>query len=199
MSEPEKTEKQTRIMDAAQGLFSRYGLKKTSIEEIARDAGLGKGTVYLYFRSKDEIFEAVGRRFCQNIYFKLLHDVEQIQDHSRKLHQFILSHLQVIHDLVIQVGVTAEIFQEIEMNPSFREIQEESQKRQNALLQKIIDDGVKAGEFYTKNSEISALAISAALGGLAKPWHCGGQELCLEKKVSALVELYLNGLKRRVN
>jgi len=47
------------IMDAALELFGKSGLDGTSVEAIAHDAGIGKGTVYLYFRSKDEILDAI--------------------------------------------------------------------------------------------------------------------------------------------
>src|SRR5258705_1122081 len=47
------------ILDAAQRLFARYGYRKTTVDELAREAGIAKGTVYLYFKSKEEI--AVGR------------------------------------------------------------------------------------------------------------------------------------------
>jgi len=47
------------IMDAALLLFATNGLDGASVEDIARSAGIGKGTIYLYFRSKDEIFDAI--------------------------------------------------------------------------------------------------------------------------------------------
>jgi AcrR family transcriptional regulator len=47
------------IMDAAMEVFGAKGLDGASVEDIARAAGIGKGTVYLYFRSKDEIFDAI--------------------------------------------------------------------------------------------------------------------------------------------
>ncbi|MBN1856898.1 MAG: TetR/AcrR family transcriptional regulator [Dehalococcoidia bacterium] len=47
------------IMDAALRLFGASGLDATSVEAIARDAGIGKGTIYLYFKSKDEILDAI--------------------------------------------------------------------------------------------------------------------------------------------
>ena len=47
------------IMDAAMEVFGTSGLDGASVEEIAHTAGIGKGTVYLYFKSKDEIFDAI--------------------------------------------------------------------------------------------------------------------------------------------
>jgi AcrR family transcriptional regulator len=47
------------VVQAASRLFQRYGLVKTTMEDIARETGRGKSTLYYYFKSKDEIFDAV--------------------------------------------------------------------------------------------------------------------------------------------
>jgi AcrR family transcriptional regulator len=55
----EAKEKKKLILDAAETLFHKYGYSKTSLDDIAKEAGLGKGTIYYYFESKEEIFIAV--------------------------------------------------------------------------------------------------------------------------------------------
>jgi AcrR family transcriptional regulator len=60
------TDKRDRILDAAQRLFVRYGVKRTSIDDVAREAGIAKGTVYLSFASKAELFAAIADRLCAN-------------------------------------------------------------------------------------------------------------------------------------
>lgn len=59
----EKKKKKTKkaILNAAMTLFSQKGYENTSIEELSRAAGIGKGTIYTYFRTKSEIFLA----FCE--------------------------------------------------------------------------------------------------------------------------------------
>jgi AcrR family transcriptional regulator len=70
----EGTDKRDRILDAAQSLFVRYGVKRTSIDEVAREAGIAKGTVYLSFKSKAELFAAIADRLCAST----LADVQRI-------------------------------------------------------------------------------------------------------------------------
>jgi AcrR family transcriptional regulator len=60
--ETRKRETRQAIMDAAVSLFSQKGFEKSSIEEIAKMAGIGKGTIYGYFRAKEDIFLA----FCED-------------------------------------------------------------------------------------------------------------------------------------
>lgn len=52
-------EREQRILDAAAGLFVHYGYDKTTVSDIAREAGISKGAIYLHFASKDELFEAL--------------------------------------------------------------------------------------------------------------------------------------------
>ena len=52
-------EREQRILSAAAERIAHYGYDKTTIEEIARDAGISKGAVYLHFRSKEQLFEAL--------------------------------------------------------------------------------------------------------------------------------------------
>ncbi len=56
------TELRQRILDAARGRFERFGYRRTGVAGIARDAGVASGTLYRYFRNKEEIFTAVLRQ-----------------------------------------------------------------------------------------------------------------------------------------
>src|SRR5258707_13413797 len=60
-------DKQDRILDAAQRLFVRYGVKRTSVDDIVREAGIAKGTLYLYYDSKNALFAAVAARVCTKL------------------------------------------------------------------------------------------------------------------------------------
>jgi AcrR family transcriptional regulator len=57
-------EKQARILAAAQSLFLRYGVRRTSMDDVAHEAGIAKGTVYLSFESKDALFAALAEKMC---------------------------------------------------------------------------------------------------------------------------------------
>ncbi len=56
---PKSEEKKIKIIEAAINTFSKHGLEKGTISTIAKEAGIGKGTVYQYFQSKEEIFEQI--------------------------------------------------------------------------------------------------------------------------------------------
>jgi TetR/AcrR family acrAB operon transcriptional repressor len=59
MAKSDNKEREVRILDAAAELFVHYGYDKTTVSDIARQAGVSKGAIYLHFKSKDELFEAL--------------------------------------------------------------------------------------------------------------------------------------------
>lgn len=67
-ADPAAAGKYTRILDAALALFQRYGVRRTSIEDVAQEAGVAKGTVYLYFESKETLFFEVAERIYAEVW-----------------------------------------------------------------------------------------------------------------------------------
>ncbi|HCX95501.1 MAG TPA: TetR/AcrR family transcriptional regulator, partial [Spirochaetaceae bacterium] len=64
-------EKYDRILDAAAALFARHPFHKVLLSDVARDASVGKGTLYLYFKSKEELYFAVLFRGFSNLVNRL--------------------------------------------------------------------------------------------------------------------------------
>lgn len=64
---PAAGEKSELILDAAIKLFRHYGYRRTSMEDIAREAGVAKGTLYLYFESKDQLFRSLTDQLKDNV------------------------------------------------------------------------------------------------------------------------------------
>ncbi|WP_312876379.1 TetR/AcrR family transcriptional regulator [Paenibacillus agri] len=58
-------DKHTSILDAAYGLFGSAGFYETKMSQVAEQAGIAKGTIYLYFKNKEELFMAVTQRDCE--------------------------------------------------------------------------------------------------------------------------------------
>jgi AcrR family transcriptional regulator len=59
--------RRAEILDAALHMFGQYGYRRTSMDDIAHQAGIGKGTIYLSFASKDEVFQALAQRLAQQM------------------------------------------------------------------------------------------------------------------------------------
>jgi AcrR family transcriptional regulator len=65
------------VLDAALRVFGQYGYRRTSMDDIAREAGIAKGTIYLSFASKDEVFRALSQSLSE----RMLADAEAARNH----------------------------------------------------------------------------------------------------------------------
>jgi len=78
-------EAKTAILEAAKRVFQKWGLNKTTMEDIAHEAGKGKSTLYYYFKSKDEIFEFLIKNELNSILTKAKTTINQISTSKEKL------------------------------------------------------------------------------------------------------------------
>jgi AcrR family transcriptional regulator len=105
----EGADKRDRILDAAQRLFVRYGVKRTSIEDVAREAGIAKGTVYLSFKSKAELFAAIADRLCVTTLADVQHIAFDAASLTERLVGILDRYIGVTHRLVAQSPHIAEL------------------------------------------------------------------------------------------
>ncbi len=81
-----------QIADAALRRFGRYGFKRSSMEDIAREAGLAKATIYLHFKGKDDVFRAMIERFAAGIDARCTAVMAQSLPFPDKLAALMLAH-----------------------------------------------------------------------------------------------------------
>ena len=86
----DKKEKRAKILNAAIRVFSKKGRTVTKISDIAEEAGIGKGTIYEYFRSKDEVFSATFNYFMDKQEEVITQRLSSINDPLEKLRAYFL-------------------------------------------------------------------------------------------------------------
>jgi AcrR family transcriptional regulator len=190
-----KPDKHEQILAVAGPLFARFGLRKTTIDDIAQAAGLGKGTIYLYFTSKEEIFQSVARDCCEQLMTRLRVELAREATVEGRLRHFIIERFRHVHGLVDEHGITREVFLETQRSPAFQTLHDELVEQERQVIAEIVQAGVEADVFRIPNVTFAALAISSAIQALEAPWLLSdGRELPLEEKAATLVELFINGL-----
>ncbi len=105
-----REEKQTDIIKAAIRVFSEYGFDGAKMESIAKEAGIGKGTVYEYFESKERLFEEILKFSIEEFRLGLKESLEKgetieerLQKCSRYNAEFLSSHMDIVQ-IVMQVS-----------------------------------------------------------------------------------------------
>ncbi len=94
--EERKAEKRERILRSATKIFARKGFYNAKISEIAREAGVADGTIYLYFRNKDEILITIFEESVGEIIREFRQKLQEIADPAEQIREFARLHLEIV-------------------------------------------------------------------------------------------------------
>lgn len=152
------------ILEAALDLFTEKGFAATKLNEVAKRAGVSKGTVYLYFESKEALFQALVKEVVVPHIEQSEHTVDEYEgataDLMFGLMQFWLDN--VIHTKVC--GIPKLIIAEAKNFPDIARFYVDNVvARGTALVERILQRGVDRGEFAVKDVSHSARAVMAPM------------------------------------
>ncbi|HEY9007762.1 TetR/AcrR family transcriptional regulator [Ohtaekwangia sp.] len=133
------------VLKAARTLFQRFGFLKTTMEDIAKAAGKGKSTLYYYYASKDEIFDAVMKEDIEEV-LELTDDaIEKAPTAEEKLKTFTVNRVKLLMQKATLYSV---VFGEISDNPNLiKKIKKNFEAREQEVLKNILLLGIETKEF----------------------------------------------------
>jgi AcrR family transcriptional regulator len=159
-------ERRQQIMEAALACFARKGYHKTTMDDIVAESGLSKGTLYWYFKSKDELFFSLINSFFLEMQQDLDAIFEQPTSATDKLrtlgHEFASFYEEVAEFL----NVFFEFWMLGALNEQLNHLFHEMLSRYRGVIAGVIRDGVKAGEFNAVDADQLAVTVMAAYDGL---------------------------------
>jgi AcrR family transcriptional regulator len=162
-----KAEVRGQIVGVARKIFTRYGFKKTTMEEIAAATHKGKSSIYYYFQSKEDIFRAVVEKEADELKEQLDRALRTDASPLEKLKAYILFRL---HHLRTLKNFYAALNDEYLSHLGFiLEIRQNFDQEELQLVKEIIEEGMTDGSFQITSSEIGAIAIATMMKGLELP------------------------------
>jgi TetR/AcrR family fatty acid metabolism transcriptional regulator len=187
------TGKRESILRAATRVFARNGYFNSKVADIASAAGVADGTVYLYFKSKEEILHSI---FDQNMAEAIAADrklIDKLSDAREKLRRIATLHLERLgadRDLAV-------VFQ-VELRGSTKFMQEFSAAgfaEYLSLLRTIFEEGQRAGVFRKElNAKVAAKIFFGALDEMATNWIISKRSYKLEPMADVVMDVFLNGV-----
>jgi TetR/AcrR family fatty acid metabolism transcriptional regulator len=189
------TNKREAILRAATRVFARNGYFSSKVADIARAADVADGTVYLYFKSKEEILHSI---FDQNMAEAIAAGrklIENLRDPREKLRRIATLHLERLgadRDLAV-------VFQ-VELRGSTKFMQEFSAAgfaEYLDLLCKIFEEGQRAGVFRKDlNAKVVSKILFGALDEMATNWIISKRSYKLEPMAEIVMDVFLNGVSQ---
>jgi TetR/AcrR family fatty acid metabolism transcriptional regulator len=187
-------EKHQVILEAAVKTFARAGYHRTRVADIAREAGVADGTVYIYFKSKEDIlvslFQDLMLRFVKDLYSELVH----CRDAREKLSTIITYHLTTLANRPDQAKVT-----QIELRQIDQAINQGISKPLMSyfkLIEEVIDEG-KEQNLYRQNlnTRTARKVVFGAIDEVVTCWVMSNKPYDLSALSEPVYDMLVMGLQ----
>jgi len=180
------------ILKAAQEVFSKFGYKKTTLDDIAKYIGKGKSALYYYFKSKEEIFEAVLEFEVNLLRDELFFALEKEKNPQSKLRIYILKRMELYHQVLnFYVAIQQEYMENI---PVIERVRKKYDEQELKMISEIIEEGKTRGIFVAKNVQFTSSAIIMAMKGFEYSLSKEKDMNKLEEDIDQLLGILFYGL-----
>jgi AcrR family transcriptional regulator len=184
------------ILDATDLLLSKYGYKKMTIDDLAAEAGIGKGSVYLHFSSKEEIVLSHVDRIIERLKSKLADLAASERPAVERLHAMLL--VRVLHRFDSVQHYTQSLNDLLAgVRPALLERRKRYFEEESRIIERVVAAGQQAGEIKPGDPLEFARTLLLATNSLL-PFSLTTKDLGerpeIAKKVSDLADVLLHGI-----
>ena len=192
-----KTDVREAILDAADRRLGRVGYKKMTVETLAADAGIGKGSVYLHFESKEDVVlshvDRIVDRLCLRMEKIAANGAAPAARLKAMLVERVMFRLQAVQHYTQSLN---DVLRGI--RPRLLERRARHFEREAHLLQRVLADGRAGGDFDVPRPAVAARALVEATNALL-PYSLSPAEIGnaadVRRRVSAIADLLVRGLR----
>lgn len=184
------------VIVASGQLFKRYGYQKTTMEDIAKAIGRGKSTLYYYYKSKEEVFEAIVLKEVKELLSILNKKVDKAITADEKLKVYVLTAYQVVKEKAVLNDV---IFNEMVQSngagvahPTMIEHLEKFNQKWFLIIRNIISFGVDNKEFNVSLDEVDKVSNVIFMSSLCTVLMLAHNESATNDKVMSVSELLIS-------
>src|ERR687892_1336769 len=187
-------DKREAILRAATSVFAHNGYFNSKVADIASEAGVADGTVYLYFKSKEDILHSIFDRSVEEALDAARKQIAEVADPKEKLRQIALLHLERLgadRDLAV-------VFQ-VELRGTTKFMEEFSAAglaEYLGLIREVFEEGQAAGVFRRGlKAKLVAKVLFGALDEMATNWILSKRRYKLAPLADEVLDIFLNGVK----
>ncbi|WEG12180.1 TetR/AcrR family transcriptional regulator [Pullulanibacillus sp. KACC 23026] len=176
------------IIEAATQSFSKFGYKATTMDQVAKAANVGKGTIYTFFENKEDLFDVI----ISTLIKEMRTAAEEVIDDQASLRENVHRSIYRILEFRKEHQLTIKLFQEEREigTPKVLEVIRRVEKAIISFIQLKLDLAMERGEIKTCNSELTAFVAVKLYVALIFDWERYHDPLSKEE-IAKLFELYL--------
>lgn len=189
---PVKDEVREAIIHVAAHIFYKYGFRKTTMDEIANAAHKGKSSIYYYFSSKEEVYQAVVEKEAIALRAQVTDAVHEHDDPREKLRAYISVRMkshEKLHNFYDAINNDA--LSHLEFIGMIRQAYNNEEL---SMVQDILDRGVQQKIFLIEDTELAAIVIVIAMKGLEIPLLTTSRSENLNRHLDRMLDILLYGI-----
>ena len=192
---PDKADRRDAIMRAAIDTFAARGFFNAQVADVARAAGVAAGTVYLYFRGKDDLLISIFERTMKSAIAEGRESVAGLTDPIERLREIARLHLgRLGRDRSLAVVFQIELRQSTKFMERFSAMQ---LREYLGIIRDVIAEGQTKGAFRKQmNPTLAAKLFFGALDEMATNWILSRRKYSLISEADAIVDLFVGGVGR---
>ncbi len=192
---------QGQILQAAKRLFQQYGFRKVTMDDVAKAIGKGRSSLYYYYKSKEEVLDAVLEVEINEMMGAITDAVNKASTAEQKLHAFCVTKLTILKERgafynTMDIGMDAEEISSF--NKAKLVIHRRIMKREGTLLGKIFNYGIEKGELKPMTEQEQSVLIFVLLcsiRGLKREMTIENDFSGIIPAVDALTKMSMHGLR----
>lgn len=188
-------ERKSQILSAAENVFTRKGLDLARMDDIAEETGLSKGTLYLYYKSKDDLIIAILERIFQGVFDQLKARRNEQLSATEAINRFTDAAIRDYQRMLRLMPVAYEFLALAFRNKAVQQALTLYFRHYMDVLVPIIQKGIASGEFRPVNPLETAIAAGAIYEGTILLWVYDGSMVDFERNIRAGIDLLLAGIR----
>jgi TetR/AcrR family fatty acid metabolism transcriptional regulator len=189
----QNSDKYHKILEAAVVVFAERGFFQSTVSQIAKQAGVADGTIYLYFKNKDDILVQFYEYKTREVFKRFRQSVDGASSAEDKLRSLVHTHLEEFQkDINMAIVYQAETHQHQRLA---QDIIKEMFKMYRDIITEVLELGQQEGHFR-RNLYVGLVMrlINGAVDEVINSWIHAGGSYDLVSMADPLVELFINGI-----
>ena len=193
-AEQNKRAKRKAIFRAAIEIFAKNGFHNTKMSDIAKEANVADGTIYLYYQNKDDLFIKVFKEMVDEKLSEIMDEIDKENNALDKLRKFLSLHVKLFTE---NTSYTKFFVQEIRQSPDFYSKYPDFAPINNYIdcLEKLILEAIDQKLLRPLNVKIVSRMLYGSIDTLLTEWTLNGTAFNLDEINETVIDFFHNGMK----
>lgn len=193
-----RTERQQQILQAAQTVIAERGLADARMDDIAHHSGLSKGTLYLYYKNKDDLVAGLLQMMLDSLLtqLRILNNLTEDSVEDR-LKNYVASLLYYMDADASVLNIAYEFYAVAARRPAIRQMLQQYFAEYREVLKTLFLQGIEDGTYPQFDASQAAITLIALLEGLTLLWFTDPEAIHLDPVLPRVVHNFLEDLKHK--